>query len=511
MAYNAISYFALFLPAVMIVYSLAPKKYRWIVLLLAGYAFFWTWSEKVMLFNIASALFTWVVGKKLESMRKVPKDADRKAYKKQRKKILAFGIVINILVLIALKYTNFLGASVYGLAGLKWKKLPILVPIGISYYTLQAVSYLADIVSGKIHAENNPFKLMLYLSFFPILVEGPISRYSEISEDLYAGHDISYENLTSGYQRILWGLFKKMCVADYFAITTEVLFAKHTGTGSLALTAAVFYTIQLYCDFAGTIDVVIGSAKVFGVVLPENFRQPFFAKNAGEFWRRWHMTLGAFLRDYIFYPVSLAKPVMNITRAAKKKGHAWTAKFIGPVIALFFVWITNGFWHGPYWSYVLYGVYYFVIMVLETLLKDPFEHLCDRLHISRESKGFRVFLFVKLLIIVISGELLFGAPDAATAGKMYKAIFVNFNFAKWKAEINMLGLGRIKYAIAFFSFGIVVIADILHEKGIYITEKMKKMPAPVRWALWYAAIFFVILFGAYGPGYTAEAMMYAGF
>ena len=511
MAYHALSYFALFIPVLMLVYSLVPSGFRWMVLLCADYVFFWIWSGWLLLYNVAASLFTWIIGMKLESMKKIPKDVDKKQFKKKRKRILVTGILCNLLVLIALKYTNFLGENIWNLAGSEWKKLNILVPIGISYYTLQEISYLSDISSGKITAEKNPAKLALYLSFFPILVEGPISRYSEISDDLYAGKDISYENLTSGYRRILWGLFKKMTIADYLAIATDVLFTKHTGTGSLCLTAAVFYTIQLYADFSGTIDVVIGSAKIFGVILPENFRQPFFAKDAGEFWRRWHITLGAFLRDYVFYPVSLSKPVMKLSKQVKKKFGAKPAKMIGPLIALAVVWLCNGFWHGPYWTYILYGIYYLIILGTEMIIKEPSQKLYAKLHISESNKGLRVFRFVKLMIIIIFGEMLFRADSAVIAREMFTSIFMNFRFDLWKQEILMLGLGRIDYMIIAFSFMIVIIADILKEKNISLISRIEKMPAPARWALWYACILYVVFLGAYGPGYTAEAMMYAGF
>ncbi len=511
MAYHSLSFFALFVPAVLIAYTLTPVRFRYLTLLAANYLFFYTWSKGILIYNLLCVAITYLSAQKLAGMRKAPKGADRKLFKKKKKRILACTILCNLLILLVLKYTNFFGETICTAAGREWQTLHILMPIGISYYTLQSISYLADTASGKVIPDRNIAKLALYLSFFPILVEGPICRYSEIGEDLSSGREITYHNLTQGYQRILWGLFKKMTIADYLAIAVDQIFANYDHIGSICLFGAVLYTIQLYCDFSGTIDVVIGTAKLFGVVLPENFRQPFFAKDAGDFWRRWHMTLGAFFRDYIFYPVSLSAPVMKITKWAKTHGSKTLARLIGPLIALFCVWSCNGLWHGAAWTYIMYGMYYFVILAVEMIIKEPSEHLYDRLHIRKDSKALRIFRFVKLMVIIVLGEMLFRAESVSQFTAMFTNIFTHWDGAAFRTTYTMLGIGRMEYLVTAFGFMIVIIMDILKETGYPIRRTVEKMPAAVRWAFWYTAILYVIFFGAYGPGFNAAAMMYAAF
>ena len=196
---------------------------------------------------------------------------------------------------------------------------------------------------------------------------------------------------------------KQKIIADHLSGVVNTLFANYKTSGALSLLAAVLCTIQLYMDFKGTIDIALGVGKIFGITIAENFRQPFFAKNAGDFWRRWHITLGAFLRDYVFYPVSLSKPIQKLTKWCKNHLGNMVARYVGPLIALFCVWICNGFWHGPYWTYVLYGMYYFILMVLELFLEKPFEKWCSDHHLDVNGWGIRTFRFIKLFIIVIIG------------------------------------------------------------------------------------------------------------
>ena len=189
------------------------------------------------------------------------------------------------------------------------------------------------------------FQLALYSSFFGTIVEGPITRYGDIFESLFAGEPITADSFMMGAQRITWGLFQKLVIADHLDVVVKNIFTDHYESGSLAFLGAVLCTIQLYMDFAGTIDIVIGSAQMIHVQVAENFRQPFFAKNASDFWRRWHITLGTFLRDYIFYPISLSKSIQRMTKRLKAHNHKHLARYAGPMIALFFVWLTNGIWH----------------------------------------------------------------------------------------------------------------------------------------------------------------------
>ena len=340
--YSAPLYFIAFLPAVMILYQLCPQKFRKYVLLLANYAFFYTWSKFFLVYQVITMVITYVSSKII----------DHTKNKKTKKFILLLAIVINLGVLGILKYTNFFGENIFAIFHQPFTPIRLIAPIGISYYTLQMISYLMDTSSGKIHSNHSILDFAVYASFFPTLIQGPITRFNEIKEDIHAGNPITYQNLKFGSQRILFGLMKKMIIADRLDPAVSKIFTSYTQDGLFSLIGAVLCTIQLYMDFSGIVDICLGSAEIFGIKLPENFRQPFFAENASDFWRRWHITLGTFLRDYVFYPISLAKPTRRLSKFFTKHFGKAAGKFIGPFIALFAVWFLNGLWHGPYWSYI---------------------------------------------------------------------------------------------------------------------------------------------------------------
>ena len=232
----------------------------------------------------------------------------------------------------------------------------LLLPIGISFYTLQAIGYMADVYWEKIPAQRHLGKLALFLGFFPQIMEGPISMYEQTGEDLWKGEDLRGENLSAGWSRILWGLFKKMIVADRLYVLVKAVFEHYQDySGSIVVFAAIAYTLQLYMEFSGCMDIVIGSGRLFGVRLPENFCRPFASKNAAEFWRRWHITLGAWLKTYVFYPVSVSRMVKKWNRFGKKHLGKYLTRLGATAMCLFPVWLCNGLWHGPSWHYIFYG------------------------------------------------------------------------------------------------------------------------------------------------------------
>ena len=308
MSYHLIAYFAIFLPAVILVYQLTPQKFRWLVLLSANYLFFWLISGKLILYLLFATVITHYIGIWLENV-SLTAEGSAKQITKKKRRVLAFGILINLAVLVVLKYFNFFGQNISSLMNVlsinwEYKTINFMVPIGISYYTLQTISYMTDVYRGTIKSEKNIVKIALYLSFFPQIMEGPISRFHETAESLYAGKMIEFENIKFGYQRIIYGLFKKIVVADRVAPVVIKVFGNYTEyDGSIIVFAVICFTLQLYMEFSGCMDIIMGSGQIFGVKLPENFRQPFFAKDASDFWHRWHITLGTWFKDYIFYPI----------------------------------------------------------------------------------------------------------------------------------------------------------------------------------------------------------------
>ena len=515
-SYSEWMFYALFLPLTMAVYSLIKKERRHYVLLFASWIFFVSFSGWLLVIHLLETVFTWCMGLKLQRIA----DSEilkRKEKTAKKKKVLITGIVCFVFVLFILKYLDFTGSGIVRLINVfrpvktEWKLLNIVAPIGISYFTLEAISYLTDIYWEKLEAEKDYAKVALYMGFFPKLIEGPITRYAEIKDTLFEGIPISYGNLTAGYQRILLGLFKKLMIADHLAPAVDIVYQWENMKGSVALYAAVIFTIQEYMDFSGSIDIVIGAAKVFGVGLSENFRQPFFAKNASDFWHRWHITLGTFFRDYIFYPVSVSKGVMKLTKKVKNVFGMELSRLTGPSIAIFCVWITNGIWHGPKWTYIFYGVYYFVWIFLENLLEKPFLALLEKMKMTEKSAGVRAFRAVKLFFIVIFGEMFFRADAMSQGIRMFKLIFTDFDLNELISHMGEFGMDINDYITTVVAFLLIMLFNILKEKNVPFEKGFAGLPKAARWGLWYVVIMSIVLFGAYGSGYDAAGMIYAKF
>lgn len=496
MEYHLLTYSLFFLPVVLILYRITPAKMRWLLLLVVDFVFFWMVSGALIFYFLLATVVTYATGRALDY---VTKNSGLKGKQLTRKKrvVLALGIVIPLGMLVVFKYFKLIGIT-------------LVAPIGISYYTLQTISYMTDVYRGTIKADRNIARVALYLSFFPQIMEGPITRYSEVAEALYAGRDLEFHNLVYGYQRILWGLFKKMLIADRLASIVYNVFKNYDRYDGCTIAVAVIsFTIQLYMEFSGCMDIILGSAETLGIQLHENFRQPFFAENASDFWRRWHITLGTWLKDYIFYPISLAKPLKKFSKKVKGVFGIGVSKFVAPTVALFFVWLCNGIWHGAGWTYLFYGMYYFVLIFIETITEAPIQKFMEKRNIHKERFVWRFLRFVKLFIIVNIGEMFFRAQSVSQGFAMLKKILTNFRIA----TLFEADFGIDKYDIIIVLLGVVIVfgIDVIHEKGISIRDKISGWALPARWTFWYAAILMIIVFGAYGAGYTVVDMIYAAY
>ena len=529
MSYSSILYICIFLPAVILLYGIVPQRHRWKILLAASYVFFYLLSGKLVIYLIVSTFSIHHMGLWLDSckqtytLQKKGADSDEKAalkaaYTRKRRGILLLGILIHIGMLLFLKYFNFFGENVNHLLNLFSipAQIPVLhlaVPLGISFYTMQAVSYIVDVYQGKMEADDNLGRLAIYMSFFPIIMEGPICRYSQTAVSLYEGKPLEYKNVAYGYQRIIWGLFKKMVIADRLDPLVKTIFENHADySGVIIAAGAVLYTFQLYMDFSGCIDITIGAGEIFGVKIPENFRQPFFSRTASEFWRRWHITLGAWFKDYIFYPISLTKFVKNLGKKTRNRFGKHIGQLAPSAFALFGVWFCNGLWHGTGWNYIFFGLYYFVLILLGNAFEPLIQKSADILHINRNGIPYQIFQRTKLLIVVFTGELFFRADSLKTGTDMFLSIFRDFHLsALTDGSLLNLGISSADFWAVFVGFLAVFAVGIIHEKGISIRDRAASWGIVRRWSFYYAAILIVIIFGAYGPGYRAVDLIYAGF
>lgn len=511
-SYFTVMFAFFFLPVTMFVYQLFPARKRWIVLLVASLIFFWSISGSLILFVILSGFMIHYFGLWMENI-DLQCSSHKEAQKKKRS-VLVFAIFMHIGILVLCKYTGFLLGNINSLFA--WLNIPILIqvpkiglPIGISFYSLQAVSYCVDVYRQKITADHNPLRLLLFLVFFPTIMEGPICRYEQTAYSLWEGKSISYSSLTFGTQRIAWGVFKKLVIADRLNPMVNELFTNYQNySGGMACIAMVTYTLQLYMDFSGTMDVVIGTAEIFGVHLPENFRQPFFSKSIAEFWQRWHITLGTWFKDYVFYPVSMSKMAKKITRKTKKKLGYYYAPLVAGSIALFAVWICNGLWHGSGWHFIFFGLYHFFFILMGNLMLP----LLRKYHLQFNHGFLRYLAMIRTTILVCIGELIFRADGLRIALAMIKKMFVDFRFESLNAQmLATLHIDMQDILLVCVSVLIVFVISVCKEKNVQIRKKVASGPIVLRWTLYYTLIFAVILFGAYGTGYVPVDPMYASY
>jgi alginate O-acetyltransferase complex protein AlgI len=524
MQYNSWLYLLAFLSCTLLLYYALPLRFRWCALLAASAAFYWISSRTLILVVLASAAVVYGCALLMERERRryqEQKDAlereERRALKgrmeRRTRAFLILGCAFAFGVLFFTKYFNFVGENLNLLlpARCQIPVLHLLMPLGISFYTLSAVSYLADVCHGGCHAQRNYGKLLLFLLFFPVITEGPICRYGQLGEQVAEGHRFDLRAFCFGIQLILWGLLQKVVLADRLDRFVGAVFDNSGAySGSVILFAMLMYTFQIYMDFAGCVDIARGSAELFGIELPLNFSRPFFANTVNDFWRRWHITLGAWLRDYIFYPISLSRPFQTLSRHSRKHLNAYYAATLPALCALLAVWFGNGVWHGAEWKYICYGLYYYAITALGMLLEPAFVRLLGVLRLERTHTGYRVFQTLRTFLLVNIGMLLFRANDLHTAWAMLRSVFRPYD-GSFSGVLSANGLPCGQLALVVIGACAVLAVGVLQERGASIRESVAAWRLPARWCAYLALLLFVLLYGAYGPGFGIVDFIYAQF
>ena len=524
MSYTSYTYLLIFLGAVFICYTALPKKFKWTVLLISSYIFYWINSKRLIIFLLLSTVAVYFAGiflNRINDTAALAKKGLEKEEKKQvkalvnwqKRAVVALAVVFIFAILLVLKYSAFFAHSLNSAFGfLHLKELKFMLPLGISYYTLQAAGYIIDVYRGKYRASENFGKVALFLAFFPQIVEGPIGRFDLLADPLYEGHSFDYDRLCKGVQLIFWGLFKKTVIADRVNIFVSEVFGNFEYySGSIILLGGLLYTLQIYAEFSGCMDIVTGSAEIFGVPLSKNFERPFFSKSVNEFWRRWHITLGAWLRDYVFYSVSLSRPFMKLSKFAKKHFNEFLGSLVPASFALFFTWLGIGFWHGAGWKYIAYGLYYYAIMTAGMYLEPLFAKLFSALKIKRESKPLNIFRVARTVILVVGGMMLFRADTVGVWVGMLKCVFTSFGTGGFLKTALTLGMDKQDFLIVAVGAAVMLIISILQEKGINVRDSLARQKLPVRWCAYAALVMAVVIFGAYGPGYDAVDFIYGQF
>ena len=516
--------FFLFALMALVVYYIIPKKVRWVWLLILSYMYYFSYHVTTVWMMILTTAVTYTGGILLGKLNseKPDKDADRetkKAFKKditnKKKKVVLCVILLSFGVLAVCKYINFMIGNINGILSAfgssgRLSVLKLTLPLGISFYTFQSVSYVVDVYRGKHEPQKNFFKYALFVSFFPQLLQGPIGRYERLGEQLYEGHAYDLKNIQFGLQRILWGMLKKMVLADRVNAAVTLIFNNYWNYGGwINVFGVILYSIQLYADFSGGIDITIGIAQMFGITMDENFRQPYFSRSISEFWRRWHITLGTWMKDYIFYPFSLSRCMNKFGKWCKKTFGNNVGKLLPVSLANLLVFFIVGIWHGAAWKYIMYGMYNGVIIAASGMLAPVYARIHESLHINPKSWWYQVFCIIRTFILVNIGFYFDMAPDLHAANVMLLDTVTKAHLSQISmATVKAVGLTAQDLIIVAAGCIIIFVVSVLKEKGIKIREAVASRNIVLRWFIYIVFIMFILI---YGSTSTTSDFIYANF
>lgn len=527
--------FILFLLVLFLVYYLIPKSWQWVLLLIVSLVFYGAADIRYPAFLLVTSLTVYGAARWMEycdrqrrqyndkiksgeilKPTREEKKARLKVFSRKKKRIMLLCLFVNLGILAVTKYTNFvlhnLNYILENTGHETFSPVNIIVPLGISFYTFQAVAYLLDVYWEKYKPQKNYFRFLLFVSFFPQLVQGPISRYNDLSETLYRKHEFDGKQVRFGLERILWGYFKKLVIADRIGVAVAAL-SESPGyyTGVYVLINTLFYAVQLYADFVGGIDITIGIAQVLGIRIRENFNRPYFSKNIAEFWRRWHISMGTWFKDYVFFPCSLSRPVKNISSFCKKHFGMAVARRSALYISTTVIWLATGIWHGPEWRFVIWGVLNGVII----LISEECEPLYKKFH--RKFPGltvtgfYRGFQVIRTFMMMSFLSLFDVYGSVRRTFRQFIHMFTRFGKRPLTGEELLgLGLSPADYVILGAGVLILLLVSLWGRKGS-VREKLSKKPYILRYVVFAGMFLCVLLLGTYGQGYDVQQFIYNQF
>ncbi len=440
MVFNSIGFF-IFFPIVLFLYFALPKKLSWIMLLIASYYFYISWNVKLIYLIVFTTAISWISSMLIERTEK----------KSIRKLFLVLTLVVCLGILFFYKYFNFLSDSVvealkvFGI-GADPFNLDLILPVGISFYTFQTLSYVIDVYKGKVKTERNFFFYALYVVYFPQLVAGPIERPDNLIPQLHERHRPNWENTRNGLRKMLIGFFKKVVVADLLATYVNAVYndaANATGLG--VVIATCLFAVQIYCDFAGYTDIAIGCSEIMGIKLMQNFDRPYTAESIAEFWRRWHISLSSWFKDYIYFP-------LGGSRCSKIKN----------MRNIMIVFMVSGLWHGAAWTFVIWGALHGLYQVIGKLLKPLREKALDAMHVARDSKALHASRRIVTFVLVCFAWIFFRANSMGDAMLLIKKLFTDWSLSDVyiQGTIDHLGLTLIAVLISLLSIYVMNRMDI---------------------------------------------------
>ena len=525
--------FIAFVAILLLLYYVVSKKTQWMLLLGASYFFYafsglWNFAFIISV-TVSCYLIARIISKMkkredvdVEQNRDIWSKDERKSFRAKQKNrrlwVLILGLIINLGILAVIKYTAFVLTnvnSILALFGAGSVAIPkFILPMGISFFIFQSVGYLIDVYRGKTYAETNIAKFALFVSFFPQLVQGPISRHSDLASQLYEPHSFNGKNLKFGLQRILWGFFKKLVIADRIMVAIKPLIATDTQyDGAYVFLLIIFYSIQIYADFTGGIDITIGIAEALGMKLAENFNRPFSSRTTKEYWNRWHMTMGSWFNDYIFLPLSVTKPLLKLSKTVRSKNNRFMkglGKRIPVYTATIVTWFLTGVWHGAAWNFIVWGLLNCLIILVSQEFEPLYRIFRNKFPRLVASYPYHCFEAIRTFLLMGLIRSLDCYRNVGVTFWMWGSMFTKFNWGElFSGGISSLGLKAADYVIIAVAVVIVFTVSKLSQK--YDLREALVGKTALSWTLACVMLIIVLLFGAYGMGYDASQFIYNQF
>lgn len=498
MLFNSLQ-FLIFFPIVVLIYFIVPEKKRYLWLLLASYYFYMCWNAKYALLMLFSTVVTYVSGILLEQVKQ--RDWEESKIVRYKKYCVALSFALNLAVLFYYKYTNFFIDNLNHIFNMMHIELnmpvfDIVLPVGISFYTFQALSYTVDVYRDEIYAEKNFFRYALFVSFFPQLVAGPIERSKNLLKQLAVPTKFKFEKARDGLLLMLWGFFLKLVLADRISIFVDTVYGDYnTYGGTYLIIATILFAVQIYCDFYGYSSIAMGAAEILGVHLMENFDSPYLSQSVAEFWRRWHISLSSWFKDYLYIPLG-----------GSRKGKV--RKYMNKMI----VFLASGLWHGANWTFVIWGGLNGIYQVVGEALTPVRDKLVKILKLNRESICHKAVHVIVTFALIDFTWIFFRAQSYQEAVGIIKSMINVYNpWVLLDGSIYACGLSSKNYWLMWISIGILLVADIAKYKGIKIREVIVKQDYWFRWVFIAFSVCFILLFGVWGPAYNAANFIYFQF
>lgn len=520
-----------FVIVLLFLYYTILKKMSWVLLLIASYAFYAANNPINIIYLVLTTTSVFISGiiihnlnleiKNLVGLEKSIKAKRKNEIIRKKKQILVLALIINFGMLSIFKYSAYI-YSLFGLISNKFevfhgtysesvnvRLLNIMQPLGISFYIFQATGYLIDLYRGKFPAEKNPFKFALFVSYFPQMVQGPIGRWDLLKDQFFRKVKINYDDLRDGILLIIFGFFKKVMISNRIAVIVNAVFSDFRNySGAFVFLSVIFYGIRIYTDFSGGIDIVRGVSKLFGIDMSINFRRPFFATSIADFWRRWHITLGTWLKDYLFYPINFSSPMHRLNKFGRKHFGAKYGKFLSLSISTFVIYFIVGIWHGAGFKYVAFGIYNGSIITLSLLLEDFYSKIKKKLNIG-DGKLYKLFMIVRTNILVCIGRFFTRASGFLIALKMIKHSILNFDLRGINREVfASFSLTQNDYFVLIVSVIILLICDYLAENDFNFSKYLENSSKFLNILVIIILVSFLFVGVFYADGYVKTEFIY---